>query len=98
MRDAEMTPLMGSELECPGCGTVAVNQDFCACGEYLAWELTNRPTATLASEPAAYRPPAPPEARDSTLLTLRDPAGLDEAGAEVALSVVAVSLKKKKTN
>ena len=87
MRDAEMTPLMGSELECPGCGTVAVNQDFCACGEYLAWELTTRPTATLASEPAAYRPPAPPEARDSTLLTLRDPAGLDEAGAAIAVSV-----------
>ncbi len=40
---------MGSGLECPKCGTVAVNMDFCPCGEYLQWEITTTPEEPLAS-------------------------------------------------
>ena len=79
---------MGSELECTKCGALAVNRDFCSCGEYLAWELTTLPAATPAAEPAVYRPPAPAVARPSTLLTLRDPAREDDPSAAVSVSVV----------
>jgi hypothetical protein len=82
------SPLLGSELECPKCGTVAVNRDFCSCGEYLAWDPTTRTTAALASEPPTLRPPAAADAHDPTVLTLRDPARLDEPGAAVSVSVV----------
>ena len=70
---AASTPV-ASTLECPSCGTVAVNQDFCACGEYLEWELTLAPAPRTPAPAAAYQPPAPADLRDSTLLTLRDPA------------------------
>ena len=47
------------------------------------------PEATPASEPAAYPPPAPEDLRDATLLTLRDPARLDDdPGLATAVSVV----------
>ena len=75
-----------TELECPKCATVAINRDFCSCGEYLGWELT---TADAGQGPAEYRAPAPPAPRASTLLTLRDPAReADDAGADVAVTVV----------
>jgi hypothetical protein len=75
-----------TELECPKCATVAVNRDFCSCGEYLGWELTLDDLET--SEPASYRAPQPPAPRAATLLTLRDPArAADEAGAAVRVAV-----------
>ena len=80
---AETSPLQ-RELECPKCFTVAVNLDFCVCGEYLAWEATELPDQTVAS---AYRPPTPADARPSTLVTLRDPLREDDPGAVVALRV-----------
>ncbi len=88
MRDSATSPPTTSEVECPTCGTVVVNGDFCSCGEYLKWE------ATLASEdapaPAApeYRPPEPPATRTATLLTLRDPAREDDPGALVSVTVM----------
>jgi hypothetical protein len=39
MARSEVSPLTGSEVECPRCGTVAVNSDFCSCGEYLGWDV-----------------------------------------------------------
>ncbi|MDA0159161.1 PASTA domain-containing protein [Solirubrobacter ginsenosidimutans] len=79
-------PSPSLELECLKCGTVAVNRDFCSCGEYLAWEATTLPSD--GSEPSAYRPPAPTDTYEATLLTLRDPASLDEPGAAVSVSVM----------
>ena len=74
-----------TELECPKCATVAINRDFCSCGEYLGWELT---TVDAGQGPAEYRAPTPPAPRASTLLTLRDPAReADDAGADVAVTV-----------
>lgn len=79
--------MIGTEIACPKCATVAVNRDFCACGEYLGWEASLA-TDVDASAPPAYRAPAPPVPRAPTLLTLRDPARAeDEAGALVATSV-----------
>ena len=76
-------------LECGKCGTVAVNRDFCPCGEYLSWELTTTTASeeTAAPEPAAYRQPEPEDLRDWTVLTLRDPARLDDPNAAIAVSV-----------
>jgi hypothetical protein len=71
-----------SQLECPRCGAQVVGRDFCACGEYLAWEATLAPVP----EPVVHLPPEP--APDPTLLTLRDPARDDEPGATVAVEVV----------
>ena len=84
------SPPAASPLECPSCGTVVVNQDFCTCGEYLAWELTLASAATPAAAPAvAYLPPAPADLRASTLLTLRDPArDDDDPSAAVSVAVV----------
>ncbi len=83
-------PTAGVELECPRCGTVAVNSDFCACGEYLAWELklAAPDEDAPAPEPPAYRPPEPAAPRASTLLTLRDPARDDAPDAAVSVPVV----------
>jgi beta-lactam-binding protein with PASTA domain len=84
-------PVAAGEIECPRCGTVALNSDFCACGEYLAWELKlAAPEAedAPAPEPPAYRPPEPPAPRASTLVTLRDPAREDAPDADVSVSVV----------
>jgi PASTA domain len=75
-----------TERECPACGTVAVNQDFCPCGEYLGWEASITPAP--APEPASHRPPEPPEPRPATLLTLRDPTREDDPSAAVSLTVV----------
>ena len=89
------------ELECQRCGTVAIDRDFCLCGEYLAWEpaapreTTPVPefTATLSSDAAvtsasADRTPMPP-ANEATLLTLRDPARPDDpSGAAVSVSAL----------
>jgi len=92
MRDLTATPLPTGEVECPNCGTVAVNRDFCACGEYLKWEATlaSEADAPAPAPPAAalpeYRPPAPPT-RTATLLTLRDPEREDDPGASVAIRV-----------
>jgi hypothetical protein len=80
------SPPAGTERECPRCGTVAVNQDFCPCGEYLGWEVSLTPAP--AAEPASSRPAEPPEPRPATLLTLRDPARQDDPGAAVSVSVV----------
>jgi hypothetical protein len=88
MGDAETSPVMGSELECSKCGTVAVNRDFCSCGEYLAWELTILPTEALASEPPTYRPSAPAGTHDATLVTLRDPKHPGAPGAAVSVTVM----------
>src|SRR4051794_21676849 len=91
MRDSPASPLTSREVECPKCGTVAVNRDFCSCGEYLVWELTfASDDAPAPAAPAApeYRPPAPPAPRPATLLTLRDPARDDDPGASVSVGVV----------
>jgi hypothetical protein len=83
-------PAAGSEIECPRCGTVAVNSDFCACGEYLAWEVTlaaPEEDDAPAIEAPAYRPPEPAAPRAATLVTLRDPARDDAPGADVSVSV-----------
>lgn len=80
--------MLGTELECPKCGTVAINRDFCACGEYLRWEATLASTEVREHDPPVYVAPEPPTPRVSTLLTLRDPArDADEAGAHVAVAV-----------
>jgi hypothetical protein len=55
-------PLARIRFEVRSCRE-AVNRDFCSCGEYLSWELTILPTATLASEPAAYGRPRFPVPR-----------------------------------
>src|SRR4051794_10857469 len=83
-------PAAGNELECPRCGTVAVNSDFCACGEDLAWELgvAARGEAERVPGAPAYRPRAPPPARAAAALTLRDPAREDAPDADVSVSVV----------
>jgi hypothetical protein len=70
-----------------------VNSDFCACGEYMAWELTlaaedDAPAPAAPAPPPEYRAPAPPAARPATLLTLRDPAREDDPGASVAVGVM----------
>ncbi len=78
------TPPPQRELECPKCFTVAVNLDFCVCGEYLAWDVTELPAEAVVS---AYRPPTPADARPSTLVTLRDPLREDDPGAVVPLRV-----------
>src|SRR5689334_619453 len=91
MNDSKTSARPASELECPKCGTVAVNQDFCACGEYLMWELTlamEEDTAAPAPAPPSYRRAEPAEARPATLLTLRDPARADDPSAAVAVAVV----------
>lgn len=81
--------MIGTELECPKCATVAINRDFCSCGEYLGWELNTAAATTRATEPPAYRAPAPAVPRAATLLTLRDPAReADDAGATVSVSVM----------
>src|SRR4051812_49081815 len=41
----------GYEIECQRCGTVAVNQDFCACGEYLAWDNASETASPAPSFP-----------------------------------------------
>ena len=57
MRDADtMSPKVVSEVECHTCGTLAINRDFCTCGEYLGWELTLAPEA----EAGAAAPPLHP--------------------------------------
>lgn len=91
MPEPQMTSPATRELECPKCGTVALNRDFCACGEYLGWELvlaTDEDAPAPAAQPPGYRPPEPAEARPATLLTLRDPARVDDPSAAVAVSVV----------
>ncbi|MDA0185602.1 PASTA domain-containing protein, partial [Solirubrobacter phytolaccae] len=92
MHDFQTSPPPATvELECPKCGTVALNRDFCSCGEYLGWELVLADDDAPAPAPApapAYRPPEPAEARPATLLTLRDPARVDDPSAAVAVSVV----------
>jgi len=91
MRDYAASARSASEIECPTCGTVVVNGDFCSCGEYVRWELTlaSDDDAPAPPAPAApeYRSPAPP-VRQATLLTLRDPAREDDPGASVAISVM----------
>ena len=77
-----------TELECPTCGTVAVNRDFCACGEYLRWEATIASPVAPEPQVEAYRAPEPVTPRVATLLTLRDPASLEDAAAAVAVSAV----------
>ena len=91
---------MTVEHECPKCGTVAVNRDFCSCGEYLGWNHTRDAPVSetfretepaepaAAPEPSGYRPPAPPPPRAATLLTLRDPARTDDPGTAVSVAVV----------
>ncbi|RKQ91207.1 PASTA domain-containing protein [Solirubrobacter pauli] len=91
MPEPQMISPAARELECPKCGTVALNRDFCACGEYLGWELvlaTDEDAPAPAAQPPGYRPPEPAEARPATLLTLRDPARVDDPSAAVAVSVV----------
>jgi len=87
-----MSPLTEIELECPSCGTVAINRDFCSCGEYLAWDveqdLNTLPAAPPAPQPATYRPAPVPEGIESTLLTLRDPARHYDPSAAVSVSVL----------
>jgi hypothetical protein len=51
-REAETAPQTGSELECPVCGTVAINRDFCVCGEYLAWDPPGCPYGRARFRPA----------------------------------------------
>src|SRR5689334_14525434 len=91
MHEPATSPVSASEIECPTCGTVVVNGDFCSCGEYVRWELT------LASDDDAPAPPAPaapeyrapePPVRRATLLTLRDPERDDDPGASVAVTVM----------
>ncbi|MBE2320883.1 PASTA domain-containing protein [Solirubrobacter sp. CPCC 204708] len=88
MHDTRISSPAVGELECPKCGTVAVNRDFCACGEYLGWELTFGDGEEPVAAPATYRAPAPAEPRRATLLTLRDPARQDDPNAAVAVGVV----------
>src|ERR1700754_110083 len=87
MNNAETSTPDQRELECPRCGTVAINRDFCTCGEYLGWELTFDSDAPAPEAPAAHRPPAPADPRPATLLTLRDPAREDGPSTAVSVSV-----------
>jgi len=82
------TQVSSTQAECPKCGMVVVNRDFCSCGEYVAWELKLTSEATPAAAPAAYLPREPAAPPASTLLTLRDPARDDEPGAAVSVEVV----------
>src|SRR4051812_8324720 len=87
MQNAERTSPSRIQLECPRCGAVAVNRDFCSCGEYLGWELTLAEAPAPEAARAEVLPAAPADPRPSTLLTLRDPAREEDPRGVVALSV-----------